>query len=185
MVRKAPAFRMLEGQRTHQIFEVSFSGVLDGQHSSSRCKESLSDATSDKRWSMNLSLLRSPRKRRRRSMTSSVRSAATTSAVDFGQFRLRPAFFFRVRPISTSANFWMLNFGTTKCGAPKGGPKKKWGPEGWGAQKGGAQKGWSLEGWGAQNFALFFPSSRHNFLSSFSLLGSFRGILVVFEAPGP
>ena len=59
--------------------------------------------------------------------------------LDFGQLRLRPITTsanydfgqFRLRPISTSANsipanFWMLNFGTTKCGAlevwaPKGG----------------------------------------------------------------
>ena len=45
------------------------------------------------------------------------KGANTTSANhDFGQFPLRP--------ISTSANFWMLNFWTTK--GPKG-----WGPEGW------------------------------------------------------
>ena len=37
---------------------------------------------------------------------------------------------------------------------------------------------------GCPKFRAFFPCSRHNFLSSFSLLGSFRGILVVFEAPG-
>ena len=36
----------------------------------------------------------------------------------------------------------------------------------------------------AQNFALFFPSSRHNFHSSFSLLGSFRWILLVFLKAG-
>ena len=54
-------------------------------------------------------------------------SANSTSAnFDFGQFRLRP--------ISTSGNFWMLNFGTTKGGAPKGG-----------AQKGGAQKARRVE----------------------------------------
>ena len=65
-------------------------------------------------------------------------------------------------------------------GAPKGGgPKPRGAPKG-GAQKGGAPKG----GGGAQNFALFF-FLRHNFHSFFSLLGSFRGILVVFEAPGP
>ncbi len=41
-------------------------------------------------------------------------------------------------------------------------------------------------GWGAQNFALFFFSlSRHNVLSFFLSWVSFRGILVVFEAPGP
>ena len=36
----------------------------------------------------------------------------------------------------------------------------------------------------AQNFALLFPSSHHNFHSSFSLLGSFRGILLVFLKAG-
>ena len=54
-------------------------------------------------------------------------------------------------------------------GAPKG-----WSPEGLDPE------GWSPEGWEAHNFALFFPSSRHNFRSSSSLLGSFRGIFVVF-----
>ena len=135
----------------------------------------------------------------------------SSSAIDFGQFRLRPAFFFefgqfdfgqfRLRPISTSANFdfgpsisanfWMLNFWTSKGGAPKG-----WRPRGWrpkprksGPRKVGprrveAPKGGTPKG-GAQNFTLFFPSSRHNFLSSFFLLGSLRGILVVFEVPGP
>ena len=58
-----------------------------------------------------------------------------TSAIDFGQFRLRPAFFFKFGQFdfgqfltsanSTSANYWMLNFGMTKCGAL----------EGWGAQR--------------------------------------------------
>ena len=36
----------------------------------------------------------------------------------------------------------------------------------------------------AQNFALFFPSFCHNFHSSFSLLGSFLGILLVFLKAG-
>ena len=51
-------------------------------------------------------------------------------------------------------------------GPPKGGGPnpEKVGPEGW------SPDGWSPEGWEAQNFALFFPSSRHNFLSSFFLL---------------
>ena len=104
------------------------------------------------------------------------------SAIDFGQFRLRPAFFFefgqfRLRPISTSANFG---------GAPKG-----WRPRrvAQNLEKSGPRRlgpeGWSPEGWGARKFRAFFPSSRHNFLSSFCLLGSLRGILVVFEAPGP
>ena len=94
-----------------------------------------------------------------------------TSAVDFGQL------FFRLRPMSTLANFWMLHFWTTKGGAPKGAGEKvgseTWGPEGWGPE------GWGCEGWGAQNFALFFPSPATVF-NLFSLsCWSFRGILVV------
>ena len=55
--------------------------------------------------------------------------------------------------------------------------KKKWGPEGWGLE--GPRRGET------QKFELF-SLSRHNVLSFFSLSwGSFRGILVVFEAPGP
>ena len=83
------------------------------------------------------------------------------SAIDFGHFRLRPAFFFefgqfdfgqfRLRPIST-ANFWMLNFLDGKVWSPQG-----WSPQRWSPQ------GWSPEGWGSQNFALFFRFSRHNF----------------------
>ena len=52
--------------------------------------------------------------------------------------------------------------------------QKKWGPEGWGP-----------EVWGAQNFTLFFPSPATIFILFFPLLGSFRGILVVFEVLGP
>ena len=62
------------------------------------------------------------------------------------------------------------------------GPKGR-APEGWrpkprksGALKGGAPKG------GGPKFRAFFPS-RHCFHSSLSW-GSFRGVLVVFEAPG-
>ena len=91
-------------------------------------------------------------------------TARRESAIDFGQFRLRPAFFFffstsanstsanfdfgqfRLRPISTSANFWMLNFGTTKSGAPKGG-----------APKGGAPKGGAPKGGGPKISRFFFP----------------------------
>ena len=83
------------------------------------------------------------------------------SAIEFGQFRLRPAFFSSsansISAISTSANFWMLNFGTTKCGGPKGGGPK---------------------------FRAFFSLLRHNFFFFFLSWGSFRGILVVFEAAG-
>ena len=52
-------------------------------------------------------------------------------------------------------------------------------------KKSGAQKGRGPEGWEAQNFALFFPPPATIFFHSSSLLGSFRGILVVFEAPEP
>ena len=52
------------------------------------------------------------------SSANSTSANSTSANFDFGQFRLRP--------ISTSANFWMLNFGTTKSGALKGG-----GPQGW------------------------------------------------------
>ena len=118
------------------------------------------------------------------------------SNFDFGQFRLRPAFFFffefglfglrpistsanfdfgqfRLRPISTSANFWMLNFGTTKGGGPEGWrpkPRKSGAPKGGaegGAPKGGAPKG----GGGPKISGFFFPFSRHNFHSSLPLLG--------------
>ena len=66
-------------------------------------------------------------------------------------------------------------------GPSKGGPLRVEAPnlEKVGAPKGGAPKG------GRPKISRFFPLLRHNFLSSFSLLGSFRGILVVFEAPGP
>ena len=64
--------------------------------------------------------------------------------------------------------------------APKGGGPELGGPN---LEKVGPRRvepeGWSPEGWGPK-FRAFFPSSRHNFLSSSSLLGSLRGILVVF-----
>ena len=125
--------------------------------------------------------------------------------IDFGQFRLRPALFFdfgqfRLRPISTSANFWMMNFGTTKCGAlkgwaPKDGPQRveapnleKVGPRRVGPRRVGPRRvGPRRVGprrVGGPKFRVFFSVLRHNFLSSFSLLGSLRGILMVFEAPG-
>ena len=62
--------------------------------------------------------------------------------------------------------------------APKGGAQKG------GAQKGGAQKGGAQKGVGAQNFALFHSLATNFFIPTLSL-GSFRGILVVFEAPRP
>ena len=114
----------------------------------------------------------------------------------FGQFRLRPDFFFdfgqfRLRPISTSANFRMLNFWTTKGGAPKGWrPEaqtlKKLGPERWGPKGGGlnlekveprrvgSPEGWSPEGWRAQNFAFFFPFPATFFLEEGGREGEVR-----------
>ena len=81
--------------------------------------------------------------------------------LDFGQFRLRPAFFFdfgqfdfgqfRLRPI----------FGCWIFGPPRVGPQRVE------ARKGGAPKGGSPEGWGpegAQNFALFPPPPATIFL---------------------
>ena len=50
-------------------------------------------------------------------------------------------------------------------------------PEGWGPE------GWGPEGWGPK-ISRFFSFSRHSFHSFLLLFWSFRGILVVFEAPG-
>ena len=98
---------------------------------------------------------------------SGTRKREILSAVDFGQFRLRPAFFFefgqfRFRPIWISANFDFGQFLDVEFLDHKG-----WGPEGWrpkpgksGVPKGGAPEGGAPEGggegWGAQNFTLFF-----------------------------
>ena len=98
-------------------------------------------------------------------ITPDLRPPSGPSAIDFGQFRLRPVFFFRVRPIrlrpiSTSANFWMLNFGLLNFWPQRG-------PEGW-----------------RPKILLFFSLPPQKFVLFFPLWGSFRGILVVFEAPG-
>ena len=70
-----------------------------------------------------------------------------TSAIDFGQFRLRPAFFFefgqfRLRPISTSANF---DFGQFRLRPIFSDVEfldhKGWGPEGWRPRRVEAPKG--------------------------------------------
>ena len=83
-----------------------------------------------------------------------------SSAIDFGQFRLRP--------ISTSANLWMVNFWTTKCGASKGWRPRRVEPEGWGPK-----------------ISRIFSLLRHNFSFFFLSLGvlawNFGG---VFEPPG-
>ena len=75
-----------------------------------------------------------------------------------------------------------------KSGGPEGlrskggGPKCRGrivGPRSVGARRVGERRR------GAQNFALFLPSPAHIFALVLSLWGSSRGILVVFEAPGP
>ena len=60
-----------------------------------------------------------------------------------------------------------------------GGPE----PRKSGAPKGGAPKGGGPNG-GSPKFRAFFSLSRHSFHSFLPLFWSFRGILVVFEAPG-
>ena len=114
---------------------------------------------------------RSATKRRTKSPTTMPRTPPVGSAVDFSQFRLRP--------ISTSANFWMLNFGITKGGPKRGSPnlEKVW-PEGWKPKpRKSVGRRVGPEGWGAQNFALFFSLSRHCLHSFLPLLGSSRRIL--------
>ena len=109
----------------------------------------------------------------------------------------------------------MRNVGaqTQKKWGPGGPPPEGWGPEGWGpeewrpeglgAQRGGgpdlekvsAPRVGALKGGGSQRggpkgggpkFRVLFSLSRQHFISFLSLSrGSLRGILVVFEAPGP
>ena len=80
--------------------------------------------------------------------------------IDFGQFRLRP--------ISTSANF---DFGQFDFGQFL--DVEFWDDKVWGPRRVGSPK-----------FRVF-SLLRHSFYSSFSLLGSFRGILLVFEGRNP
>ena len=104
--------------------------------------------------------------------------------VDDERDRLRPistlaSFFFEFGQFDFGHNFWMLNLGWSPKGwSPEGGAQKggaqKGGAQKGGAQKGGAPKGGAQKG-GGPKFRGFFSSSRHNFLSSFSLLGTFRG----------
>ena len=68
--------------------------------------------------------------------------------------------------------------GPSKGGLPKGGAPNLEKVER-GAQKGGAPKG------GGPKFRAFFPSSATIFILLSLSWGSFRGILVVFEAPWP
>ena len=68
-----------------------------------------------------------------------------------------------------------------KCGVEGGGAKPRKG----GSPKGGAPQGGAPKGGGGPKFrAFFFPSPTPIFILFFSLWGSSRGILVVFEAPG-
>ena len=127
----------------------------------------------------------------------------------FERDRLRPistsaSFFFRLRPISTSANFDFGQFldvefwdhkgggpNLEKVGVEAWGPEA-WGPEGWGGRRVGAPKGggpnleegWGPEGWGSKISRFFFPSPATIFTLLSLSWGSFRGILVVFEALG-
>ena len=74
-----------------------------------------------------------------------------------------------------------------KSGGPEG-----WAPEGWGAKprksegpEGWGPKGWGPGGWGPKNSRFFFPLPPQFFFFFSLSFGFFRGILVVFEAPGP
>ena len=69
---------------------------------------------------------------------------------------------------------------------PKGGDPnpEEVGAEGWGPT-GGGLKGGRPKGGGPKISRFFFPSPATIFFLSSLSLGSFRGILVVFEAPGP
>ena len=80
---------------------------------------------------------------------------STSANFDFGQFRLRP--------ISTSANFWNVEIWTTKGGAPKGGAPKG-GPQGGGPniEKVGPRRV------GSAKFRTFFPLPPLFILSSLS-----------------
>ena len=84
-----------------------------------------------------------------------------STSANFGQL------FFSSSANSTSANFDCGQFLDVEF----------WDHRGWMPKPGksGAPKG----GGGAQHFALFLPFSSHNFLSSLSLLGSFRSRVVV------
>ena len=78
--------------------------------------------------------------------------------------------------------------GSSKGGAPKGGPKKVEEPRRVEPRRVEPRRveprRVEPRRVGGPKFRAFFSLLRHNFLSSFSLLGSFRGILVVFEAAG-
>ena len=116
----------------------------------------------------------------------------------FGFFEINCSVFLCV----LSCRGWVEKGGSQKGGGQKGGGPEGWGPEGWGptqkkwgperwragkveGRKGGGHKGGGHKG-GARRVKIsrFFSLSRRKFLFFFSLWGSSRGILVVFEAPG-
>ena len=131
-----------------------------------------------------------------------------TSAIDFGQFRLRPALFFdfgqfRLRPISTSANFDFGQFldveffddkvwGPRRVGGPKGwrpkprksGPRRVGAPKGGaqkgGAQKGGAQKGGGPKGWGPEGWGPEGGSPKGGGAQNFVLFLPFPATISLF-----
>ena len=81
---------------------------------------------------------------------------------------------------SQTWNTWELQGRGLKGEGLEGAGSKGGGPEGGGAE------GWGPDGWEAQKIgAFFFATLPPSFSFFFSLSGgSFRGILVVFEAPG-
>ena len=89
---------------------------------------------------------------------------AISANFDFGQFRLRP--------ISTSANFRMLNFWTTKGGAPKGGGRnlEKVGSHSLGPRRVEPRKVGPRRVGGRPEISRFFSLSHHSFHSFLPLL---------------
>ena len=84
--------------------------------------------------------------------------------------RSNPLCDFRLGTVVTSDYETLL---TRRVGPPKGG-----------APKGGAPKGWGPERWGPKISRFFFPLPPQFFVLFSLSFGLFRGILVVFEAPG-
>ena len=87
---------------------------------------------------------------------------------------------FQYFPVFTT---WKNKHPFGPCEAPKGVPPKGVLPKG-GAPKGGAPKGGPRRV-GGPKFRAFLSLSRHHFALFVSIWVSARGILVVFEAPGP
>ena len=92
----------------------------------------------------------------------------------------------------TGAEGWSPEERGPKGRGPRGvepRPRKSWGPKGGGPKGRAPQRGGSKGGGpkaGGPKISRFFSLSRLHFGSfSLSLWGSYRGNLVVFEAPGP